>query len=65
MCRRDSNSARSSSGRAFTILEGLLEQPLRPTVAEAGGRENLIGIGRVESPRGDDELHRRMPGRPD
>ena len=39
--------------QSFTILEGLLEQPLRPAVAEAGGHEHLIGIGRVESARGE------------
>jgi Ni,Fe-hydrogenase III large subunit len=39
--------------QSYTILEALLVQPLQPTVAEAGGPEQLIGIGRVEGPRGE------------
>jgi Ni,Fe-hydrogenase III large subunit len=39
--------------QSFTILEGLLTGPLRPAVAEAGGHEEPIGIGRVESARGE------------
>ncbi|MDX6439220.1 MAG: hypothetical protein QOF45_1803 [Gaiellaceae bacterium] len=38
--------------QTFEILDGLLERPIRPAVAEAGGEEHPIGVGRVESPRG-------------
>jgi Ni,Fe-hydrogenase III large subunit len=38
--------------QTFEILNGLLEQAIRPAVAEPGGEEQPIGVGRVESPRG-------------
>jgi Ni,Fe-hydrogenase III large subunit len=38
--------------QTFDILEGLLDRPVRPVVAEANGAERAIGVGRVESPRG-------------
>ncbi len=39
--------------QSFTILDQQLEHPLRAATSEAGGLEHPIGIGRVESPRGE------------
>jgi Ni,Fe-hydrogenase III large subunit len=38
--------------QTFGMLDKLLEHPIRAATAEPGGEEQLIGIGRVESPRG-------------
>jgi Ni,Fe-hydrogenase III large subunit len=38
--------------QTFDLLESLLDAPVDPTSAVAGGVEAAIGIGRVESPRG-------------
>ena len=38
--------------QTFALLEGLLERPVGPAVAEPGGEERPLGVGRVESPRG-------------
>jgi Ni,Fe-hydrogenase III large subunit len=38
--------------QAFDLLETLLDRPVAPTSAAAGGHEKAIGVGRVESPRG-------------
>ena len=38
--------------QSFDIVERLLDRPLAPAVAERGGVEREIGVGRVESSRG-------------
>jgi Ni,Fe-hydrogenase III large subunit len=38
--------------QTFGILDKLFENPIRPASAERSGEEQLIGVGRVESPRG-------------
>ena len=52
-CAPASSSGCSSSVRHSTLLESLLEHPIRPVAATNGGPERPIGIGRVESPRGE------------
>ncbi len=39
-------------GQSLEILDRLLDRPVLPAVAEAGGRSRPVGVGRVESPRG-------------
>jgi Ni,Fe-hydrogenase III large subunit len=39
--------------QSFDLLDGLLDGPVDPTPAARGGRELPIGVGRVESPRGE------------
>jgi Ni,Fe-hydrogenase III large subunit len=39
--------------QTFSLLEALLDRPVAPAVAERGGEERPIGVGRVESPRGE------------
>ena len=39
--------------QSFAILDELLERPLQAATSEAGGQKHPIGIGRVESPRGE------------
>ena len=53
MCRRDSNSARSSSGRASRSSKGCSSSRSGPLLPRPAAEEQLIGIGRVESPRGE------------
>jgi Ni,Fe-hydrogenase III large subunit len=38
--------------QTFELLDGLLDRPLEPTVAEPVGRSRAVGLGLVESPRG-------------
>jgi Ni,Fe-hydrogenase III large subunit len=38
--------------QTYALLDSLLARPVEPAVAEAGAREDAIGVGRVESPRG-------------
>ena len=38
--------------QTFDLLESLLDAPINPTSAAAGGLERAVGIGRVESSRG-------------
>jgi Ni,Fe-hydrogenase III large subunit len=38
--------------QTFDLLDALLDGPVAPARAEAGGRESELGVGRVESPRG-------------
>jgi len=38
--------------QTFDTLESLLDRPVSPSAAAAGGLEAVIGVGRVESPRG-------------
>jgi Ni,Fe-hydrogenase III large subunit len=38
--------------QTFALLDALLDRPVRPCVAESDGKDQAIGVGRVESPRG-------------
>ena len=39
--------------QSFELLERLLERPLAPSKASLGGVEHEIGVGRIESARGE------------
>ncbi len=39
--------------QTYALLDDLLSRPVGPAAAEAGGAERPIGVGRVESPRGE------------
>jgi Ni,Fe-hydrogenase III large subunit len=38
--------------QTFELLDTLLDRPLEPATAEAGGQSQSVGLGMVESPRG-------------
>jgi Ni,Fe-hydrogenase III large subunit len=38
--------------QTFALLDDLLDRPVRPVTATAGGAQKPLGVGRVESPRG-------------